>query len=61
VDIFNKYLKGKQFILFMDHRPLEKMCHLHTKMMNRLQVALLEHDFIIQYEKGAVMPTDYLS
>jgi hypothetical protein len=37
------------------------MGHLHTKTMNRLQAALLEHDFIIQYKKGAVMPADYLS
>jgi hypothetical protein len=29
--------------------------------MNRLQAALLEHDFVIQYKKGAVMPADYLS
>jgi hypothetical protein len=61
MDIFNEYLKGKKFILFTDHKPLEKMGHLHTKMMNRLQAALLEHDFIIQYKKGAVMPADYLS
>jgi hypothetical protein len=37
------------------------MGHLHTKMMNRLQAALLEHDFVIQYKKGAIMPADYLS
>jgi hypothetical protein len=28
------------------------MGHLHTKTMNRLQEALLEHDFVIQYNKG---------
>ncbi len=37
------------------------MGYLHTKMMNRLQAALLEHDFIIQYKKGEIMPADYLS
>jgi len=37
------------------------MGHLHTKMMNRLQAALLEHDFVIQYKKGEIMPADYLS
>jgi hypothetical protein len=37
------------------------MGHLHTKMMNHLQAALLEHDFVIQYKKGAIMPADYLS
>jgi hypothetical protein len=61
MDIFNKYLTGKKFILFTDHKPLEKMGHLHTKTMNRVQAALLEHDFIIQYKKGAVMPDEYLS
>jgi hypothetical protein len=36
MDVFNEYLKGKKFILFMDHKRLEKMGHLHTKTMNRL-------------------------
>jgi RNase H-like domain found in reverse transcriptase len=61
MDVFNEYLKGKQFILFTDHKPLEKMGHLHTKTMNRLQAALLEHDFVIQYKKGEIMTADYLS
>jgi hypothetical protein len=61
MDTFNEYRKGKQFILYTDHKPLEKMGHLHTKTMNRLQSALLEHDFVIQYQKGAIMPADYLS
>jgi hypothetical protein len=30
-------------------------------MLNRLQTALLEHDFVIQYKKGSKMPADYLS
>jgi hypothetical protein len=30
-------------------------------MMNQFQMALLEHDFIIQYKKGSDMPADYLS
>jgi hypothetical protein len=34
MDVFNEYLKGKKFILYTDHKPLEKMGHLHTKMMN---------------------------
>jgi hypothetical protein len=37
------------------------MGHLHTKTMNRLQSALLEHNFVIQYKKGTIMPADYLS
>jgi hypothetical protein len=58
---FNQYLKGKKFILYTDHKPLKKMGHLHTKTMNRLQLALLEHDFVIHYKKGTNMPADYLS
>ncbi len=51
MDFFNEYLRGKQFILYTDHKPLEKLGHLHSKMLNRLQTALLEHDFVIQYKK----------
>jgi hypothetical protein len=61
MDVFNEYLKGNKFIIYTDHKPLEKMRHLHTKTMNRLQAALLEHDFVIQYKKGEIMPADYLS
>jgi RNase H-like domain found in reverse transcriptase len=60
MDVFNEYLKGKKLILYTDHKPLEKMGHLHTKTMNRLQAALLEHNFV-QYKKGKIMPADYLS
>ncbi len=61
MDHFDEYLKGKKFILNTDHKPLEKLGHLHSKTMNRFQTALLEHDFIIQYKKGSDMPADYLS
>ncbi len=61
MDHFNEYLKGKKFILYTDHKPLEKLGHLHSKTMNRFQTALLEHNFIIQYKKGSDMPADYLS
>ncbi len=61
MDHFNEYLKGKKFILYTDHKPLEKLGHLHSKTMNRFQTALLEHDFVIQYKKGSDMPADYLS
>jgi hypothetical protein len=60
MDLFNEYLKGKRFILYTDHKPLEKLGHLHSKTLNRLQTALLEHDFVIQYKKGSNMLVDYL-
>jgi hypothetical protein len=31
---FNEYLKGKKFIPYTDHKPLEKLVHLHSKTMN---------------------------
>jgi len=34
MDFFNKYLKGKRFILYTDHKPLEKLGHLHSKTLN---------------------------
>ncbi len=30
-------------------------------MLNRLQAALLEHDFVVQYKHGTTMPAEYLS
>jgi RNase H-like domain found in reverse transcriptase len=61
MDHFNEYLKGKKIILYTNHKPLEKLGHLHSKMMNWFQTVLLEHNFIIQYTKGSDMPDDYLS
>jgi hypothetical protein len=61
MDHFNKYLRGKKLILYTEHKPLKKLGHLYRKTMNRFQMALLEHDFIIQNKKGSDMPADYLS
>jgi hypothetical protein len=36
MDFFNEYLKGKRFILYTDHKTLEKLGHLHSKTQNRL-------------------------
>ncbi len=59
MDSFNKYLKDKQFILYTDHKLLKLLGHLHNKTLHRLQMALLEHKFIIQYRKGSNMPAEY--
>jgi hypothetical protein len=58
MDTFNKYLTGKQLILYTNHKPLKKLGHLHSKTMNPLQTALLDHNFIIQYKKGSNMPAE---
>jgi RNase H-like domain found in reverse transcriptase len=55
---FNEYLGIKQLILFMDHKPLEKLGHLHNKIMNRLQTVHLEQNFVIQYKKRSNMPAN---
>jgi len=34
MDFFKEYFQGKQFILNTDHKPLEKLGHLHSKMLN---------------------------
>jgi len=58
---FNTHLRGRHFILFTDHKPLEKLGKVHTKTLNRLQEAMNEFDFEIIYKKGSEMPADYLS
>ncbi len=45
----------------MYYKPLEKLSHLHTKTLNRLQENMLTYDFQIQYKKGATLPADFLS
>ena len=61
MDFYAQYLRGKRFILYTDHKPLEKLGHLHKKTFNRLQIAMNEFDFEIKYKKGITMPADYLS
>ena len=58
---YDNNLCDRKFVLYTDHKPLEKLGHLHTKMLNRLQLAMLDFDFTIQYKKGINMPADFLS
>jgi len=58
---FDSYLRGKQFVLYTDHRPLEKLATVHKKTLSRLQEAMLEYDFKIVYKSGKEMPADFLS
>ena len=58
---FSTHLRGRKFTLFTDHRPLEKLGTVHSKTLNRLQQAMTEFDFVIQYKKGEEMPADFLS
>ena len=61
MEYFDNYLRGKRFTLYTDHKPLEKLTHLHNKTFNRLQENTLNYDFQIQYKKGATLPADFLS
>ena len=61
MEYFDNYLRGKPFTLYTDHKPLEKLSHLHTKNMNRLQENMFTYDFQIHYKKGATLPADLMS
>ena len=58
---FMAYLKGNHFILYTDHKPLEKLGKVHTKTLYRIQEAMLYYNFEIVYKKGTEMPADFLS
>jgi len=61
MEYFNNYLREKPFMLYTDQKPLEKLSHLHTKAMNRLQENRLTYDFQVQYKKGATLLAYFLS
>ena len=58
---FDTFLRGQHFTWFTDHKPLEKLGKVHTKMLNRAQEAMLTYDFENKYHKGSKMPADFLS
>ncbi len=61
METFEVHLKGRQFKLFTDHKPLEKLGKVHTKTLNRLQQMMNLFSFEIIYKKGDEMPADFLS
>jgi hypothetical protein len=61
MEYHQEHLRGWQFILYTNHKPLELLGTLHTKTMNRLQLAMLDFDFEIRCKKGSEIPADYLS
>ena len=50
---FETQLRGRHFLLYTDHRLLEKLGKVHTKTLNRLQEAMGRFDFEIIYKKGS--------
>jgi hypothetical protein len=61
MDHFTTYLRGRTFTLVTDHRPLEKLGKVHTKMLNCLQEIMNTFDSDIIYKNRSKMPADYLS
>ena len=61
MEYYQEHLRGRRFIVYTDHEPLESMGTLHTKTLNRLTLAMLDFDFEIRYKKGSEMPADFLS
>ena len=58
---FDVHLRGRKFVVYSDHKPLEKLSLVHSKTLNRLQQIMNEYDFLIQYKNGKEMPADFLS
>ena len=62
IEHFSVYLRGREFALYTDHKPLEKLNSTHTKTLNRLQQAMLEYDFTLNYRRGEEnVVADFLS
>jgi hypothetical protein len=59
MEYYQEQLRGRGFILYTDHNPLKTLETLHTKTMNRQQLAMMDFDFVIQYKKGSEMQADF--
>ena len=42
MECYQEHLRGRRFIVYKDHKPLEFMDTLHTKTLNRLILAMLD-------------------
>jgi len=61
IDHFDVYLRGRKFVLYTDHKPLETLKTIHQKTLNRLQERMGMYNFELRYKKGSDMPADILS
>ena len=61
VNHFDVQFRGRKFVIYSDHKPLEKLSCVHKKMLNCLQDKMNKFDFVIHYKKGVEMPADFLS
>lgn len=59
---FSTYLKGRKFVLYSDHKPLERLNAAHKKTLSRLQEFFQDYHFDIRYVKAAGnVAADFLS
>jgi hypothetical protein len=51
MEYYLEHLRQRRFILYTYYKPLESLGALHTKTINRLQLAMMDFDFKIRYKK----------
>jgi transposase InsO family protein len=62
MEYFDTHLRGRQFYLYSDHKPLCKLSTVHTKTLNRLQMKMLEmYPQIRHVSGGENSVADFLS
>jgi hypothetical protein len=61
MELFDTYLRGRNFTVYSYHKPLEAHSKRHEKTLSRLQEAYTRWNFNIVYKKGSEMPVDNLS
>ena len=61
METFDVYLRGRNFFLFTDHKPLEELGRVQSMALNRLQQMMTFFDLEMMYKKGSKMPADFLS
>ena len=52
IEFFSDHLKGRHFVLHVDHKPLTSFNAHHTKTKNRLEMLMQEHSFTIHHIPG---------
>ena len=52
MEFFQQHLKGRPFVLYTDHRPIESLSKVHTKTLKNLHLKMLELQPEIRYISG---------
>ena len=64
IEHFSKYLEGRPFVLYTDHKPMVAgagLSNTHKRTLERLREMLAQYDFEMQYFPGKDHPSDFLS